>query len=173
MNSTLGWWCTGGLIVHQTMYSYRWAGDKLGSHGLTDRKCTHNAGLVISWGSYSPPADIALKTLRSSWRNFDLVVPIFGLTRPGIYLFSIFSICSEIVERSLTVSFHMVHHRLKCSCEIAYQHSVIAPSVQYFNHIHHALQKNSVKYSLWHIAYNSFNINSLFLSENIFPQVIE
>jgi hypothetical protein len=129
MNSTLGWWCTGGLIVHQTMYSYRWAGDKLGSHGLTDRKCTHNAGLVISWGSYSPPADIALKTLRSSWRNFDLVVPIFGLTRPGIYLFSIFSICSEIVERSLTVRFHMVHHRLKCSCEIAYQHSVIAPSV--------------------------------------------
>ena len=50
----LGWWYTGGHIGHrQTMYSWRWDGDILGSYIPPERQSTHNAGVVIFWGSNS------------------------------------------------------------------------------------------------------------------------
>jgi hypothetical protein len=49
-----------GLVIHwwsyrppQTMYSWRWDGDILGSYIPPERQSTHSAGVVIFWGSNS------------------------------------------------------------------------------------------------------------------------
>ena len=71
---------------------------------------TLTIGLVIPRGSYSPPIYIVFNAAGFAE---NLLLIVFGLTRPGIYLSSIFSTDSEIVYRLLTVSLHMMHHRGK------------------------------------------------------------